>query len=132
MQRALVGEWITTNAASRTIKVSYRVISGGSALLETFTTASGKETATVYHTDGDGLMLTHYCAQGNQARLRATEAAPQRIVFTLESATNVKPDQGVMNEMILTFKDGAFDQETLYKSPQGDDRTVLHFTRAPK
>lgn len=50
---------------------SYRSVSNGSALVETFTSSSGKETLSVYHHDGPALMLTHYCAQGNQVRLRA-------------------------------------------------------------
>ena len=34
---------------------------------------SGRETMTVFHPDHDDLVLTHYCAQGNQPRLRVAE-----------------------------------------------------------
>jgi hypothetical protein len=70
MKKVLPGSWSAPTERG-TIKVSYKLISGGSALLEDFVTSNGKETVTVYHPDGLSLLLTHYCAQGNQARLRA-------------------------------------------------------------
>ena len=74
LSRALAGRWQATTRENRTIVTSYRSVSNGSALVETFTSSSGKETLSVYHHDGPALMLTHYCAQGNQVRLRATMA----------------------------------------------------------
>src|SRR5687767_14398343 len=114
MQRQLVGKWHATAGNNRSISVSYRVVSNGSALVETFVSASGKETISVYHRDGRALMLTHYCAQGNQARLKATEATREKVTFALLDATNVTDEQGVMQKLTFVFREDAFDQESVY------------------
>lgn len=125
--------WKATTAESRTITTSYRLVSNGSALVETFTSASGKETLSVYHRDGRSLMLTHYCAQGNQARLKATEATREKVVFTHLDATNVSGDQGVMHRLAIVFRTDtpdAFDQESMYRDARGEEETTtLHFRR---
>jgi hypothetical protein len=131
MQRQLVGgRWRATTPENRTIETSYRLVSKGSALVETFTSSSGKETITVYHRDGRALMLTHYCAQGNQARLKATEATRDRVVFTFLDATNATPDQGVMRRLAFVFRPDGFDQESVYRGSEGaEESTTLHFVR---
>jgi hypothetical protein len=131
MLKALPGLWKATTPEGRTITIRYHVVSNGSALVETFITASGKETLSVYHRDGRELMLTHYCAQGNQARLKATEANGDRIVFTFLDASNVAPDQGVMVRLMVALQGDAFDQESTYRAPTGEpDLTRLRFVRA--
>src|SRR5687768_12580872 len=82
MQRSLSGTFKATTAENRTITASYRLVSKGSVIVETFTSASGKETISVYHRDKKTLVATHYCAQGNQPRLRAVEARRERVVFS--------------------------------------------------
>jgi hypothetical protein len=130
MQRHLVGRWRATTPENRTIATSYRVVSNSSALVETFTSASGKETLSVYHRDGRALMLTHYCAQGNQARLKAIEATNEKVVFTFLDATNVTDQQGVMHRLAFLFRPDGFDQESTYRNGRGEeDATTLHFVR---
>jgi hypothetical protein len=130
LQRQLVGRFTATREGG-TISVSYKVISGGSAMLETWS-AGGHETVTLYHRDGDGLMLTHYCAQGNQARLTAVEATPQRTVFRFLDATDVGPKEGVLRELIVAPTPEGFDQITTYRGSDGEDGTdTLHFVRDP-
>ena len=41
--------------------VTYKVTSGGSAVVETIGPGTEHEMVTVIHPDGDDLMLTHYC-----------------------------------------------------------------------
>lgn len=132
LQQGLAGSWRATTPENRTITTSYRVVSKGSALVETWTSASGKETISVYHRDGNALMLTHYCAQGNQARLKATEATREKITFSFLDATNVAADQGVMNKLVIVLRPDGFDQETVYRDAASGalDTTTLHFTRA--
>ncbi len=133
MQRALTGRWEATTRDSRTIMTSYRAVSNGSALVETFTGSSGKETLSVYHHDGPALMLTHYCAQGNQVRLKATVATSEKVTFTFLDATNVDGEQSVMRQLTFVLRPDGFDQESIYQSPRGElEATTLHFVRAAK
>jgi metallo-beta-lactamase class B len=129
MNRALRGTFHASTTEGHRITASYRAVSKGSALVETFTTASGTETLTVFHRDRAGLMLTHYCGQGNQARLRATSATPDKVVFELVDATNVKARQGVIQRLVLTLRDGAFDQESVYLEDGKREATTLHFRK---
>lgn len=65
----LVGDWSGKSASGREHKVNYRLTAGGSVLVETWSLSSGRESMTLYHLDGESLMATHYCPQGNQPRL---------------------------------------------------------------
>lgn len=132
LQRALVGTWKATTPQNKSFTVSYRLVSNGTALVETFTSvSSGKETLSVYHRDGGTLMLTHYCAQGNQARLKAVEATRERVVFTFLDATNVAAEQDVMQRLSVVLRPDGFDQEAVYRLPAGgQESTTLRFFRA--
>jgi hypothetical protein len=43
----------------------------------------GDEMVTVYHADGPDLVLTHYCLEGNQPRMRAKGAQGSRFDFRM-------------------------------------------------
>lgn len=133
LQRALVGRWKATTADNRSFALTYRLVSNGTALVETFvSSASGKETLSVYHRDGGTLMLTHYCAQGNQARLKAVVATRERVVFTFLDATNVAAEQDVMQQLTIALRSDGFDQEAVYRRPNGAvETTTLRFSREP-
>lgn len=98
--KGLAGEWEGTLKDGRTAKVSYEVISGGSAILErTWGEAmpGGDNMASVYHLDGNRLMMTHYCLAKNQPRLVAKVYDPEKgdIVFEFLDITNLSsPDAG--------------------------------------
>jgi hypothetical protein len=131
LQRALVGHWKATTPDGRGFALTYRLVSNGTALVETFaSSASGKETLSVYHRDGSTMMLTHYCAQGNQARLKAVVATRERVVFGFLDATNVAAEQDVIQQLTVALRPDGFDQETVYKLPSGAlQTTTLHFFR---
>ncbi len=87
---ALVGEWQGTFADGREHRVTYRLSAGGTVLVETWALAPGRESITLYHLDGDQLLATHYCPQGNQPRLRwvpGTDA--RRLSFVLKDGSNL-------------------------------------------
>jgi hypothetical protein len=130
LQSRIAGKWKADLGDGKFIRVNYRVISGGSAIVESFVGPSGGETLSVYHPDGAHLMLTHYCAQGNQARLKAVEVAPGRLLFRFLDATNVAPKQGVMRELSVTFDAAGFEQRSVYRDSDGKDGAdVLKFVR---
>lgn len=130
LARDLPGVWTATTEGGALLEVRYRLLSRGSALLELFGAAE-RQTLSVYHPDGRGLMLTHYCAQGNQARLRASAATPDRITFEYEGVTNVGPDQSVMRSLVFVLSPGHLERTEVYRGPDGSTETsVLRFVRA--
>lgn len=73
--------------------VRYRVASGGTVVEETLMPGTPHEMISLYHLDGDELLMTHYCSSGNQPRLRLDRAAstPDALRFTFVSGTNMNP-----------------------------------------
>ena len=62
---------------------------------------------TLYHQDGDALLLTHYCAAGNQPRMICHPGAkPDQFVFEFLDATNMKSLQDHhMHSVTITIID---------------------------
>jgi hypothetical protein len=106
--KKLAGDWVQLGKDGKaTDKVisSIRVTSAGSAIEETLFPGSDHEMVTMYHLDGDDLVLTHYCSLGNQPRLRAEPGEDvNKIVFKFVSSTNLKsPDDHHINGATLTL-----------------------------
>lgn len=71
--------------------VHYRVASGGSVVMETLFPGADHEMISMYHLDGERLVLTHYCAMANQPRMRLSGASPSELRFDFEGGANVDP-----------------------------------------
>ena len=73
----LTGEWVAGGAehehgsatAANAGARSFKTKAAGSAVVQTTRAGTPGEMKTIFHMDGDQLLLTHYCAQGNQPRL---------------------------------------------------------------
>ena len=64
--KTLEGNWHSTSG--KTI-ANYRLIANGSTIIETWTMSPTRQSMTVYTMDGDRILATHYCPQGNAPRL---------------------------------------------------------------
>ena len=131
LRDGLVGAWTLTGEGGRELEVVYRVTSRGSALLETWAPGAAGETLTVYHPDGEALLLTHYCGQGNQATLRAVEASEGRVLFRRIAVTNYDDVQSALYELTLELSDeGQLVRTEAYTAADGErETTVLRFAR---
>jgi hypothetical protein len=94
--KKLVGDWQMVDSKekseAKTVALTYRLTAGGSALVETVFPGGEHEMVTVYHRDGDGLFLTHYCHLGNQPRMRATIGSDKNeLAFEFAGGTNIDP-----------------------------------------
>ena len=111
---ALEGEWILLDekgGETGVVGSSFRLTSGGSALVETMFPDSpdGHEMVNLYHADGERVLMTHYCAAGNQPRLavRLTDDE-NRLELNFESITNLSsPEDHYMHhaEYVLHGED---------------------------
>src|SRR5262249_55276538 len=72
--RSLVGSWQGTNEG-RPVSVTYTLVSNGTALMESLDGGHDANMITMYTPDGAVLLATHYCAAGNQPRMRARASA---------------------------------------------------------
>lgn len=102
---SLVGRWEGTYEG-QPARVSYTLVSNGTAVMETLDSAHDDQMVTLYHRDGASLLLTHYCSMDNQSRMRAKGSERGRIEFTYVDATNLKsPDDHRMTHLVLTLRD---------------------------
>ena len=90
--------------------VIYKVTGAGSALMETQFPGSPHEMVSVYHLDGEDLRMTHYCAAGNQPRVKLDRAnsKPDELIFVFDGGTNLDPEKDMhIHGVKITFhKDG--------------------------
>jgi hypothetical protein len=96
--KTLVGEWEgdTSNGKAH---LTYELVSGGTALVERESSDTMPAMLTVYHLDGERLILTHYCMAGNQPRMQAKafNAQTGEVDFRFLDATNLtSPNAGHM------------------------------------
>ena len=93
--KALAGEWVAAEDGEMSKKgdlvARYAVTANGSAVVETVFPGSPHEMVTVYHADGPDLVLTHYCMEGNQPRMRAKDPKGTRFDFSFDGGTNIDP-----------------------------------------
>ena len=104
--KALVGEW-KSDVGSGEASLSYELIAGGTALIERESGAGRPTMMTMYHRDGNRLLLTHYCMAGNQPRMQARyDRAKNEIAFDFVDATNLtSPDATHMHNVTIRFVD---------------------------
>lgn len=141
--KTLVGEWEARDGISyggKPIRISYKLVSQGTGVMETYTQVGVDviEMVTVYHLDGDKLVLTHFCAVNNQVRLRAeppVEGAKE-LRFSYVDASNLSvSNKEVMNNLVITFQDrDHFTQAWTWrmtndKGKTFDDKAVYNFVR---
>ena len=102
---SLVGDWQGRTEEGRTFVVNYRLIANGTALVENWTMSPTRTSMTVYHLDGEALVATHYCPQGNQPRLQyRAETSNERLHFTFRDATNLAdPNAAHQHEFWIRF-----------------------------
>jgi hypothetical protein len=131
--KQLDGEWETTDEkGQRRIGSIFKVSSAGSVVREVMFPGSDHEMTNLYHMDGNTLVLTHYCAIGNQPRMRAAAAGPNQIQFKFDSVTNrTAPDQMYMGQMTLEIVDADHIIERWHHINEGknDPPTEIVLTR---
>lgn len=108
--KKLAGEWYVAddkgNPTDKLISV-FKVTAAGSAVQETIFPGSDHEMVTVYHLDGKDLLLTHYCALGNQPRMKLDPKSPAKeLKFLFAGGTNIDPKKDMhMHEGSITIVD---------------------------
>ena len=92
--------------AGQPVQVTFKVTGDGSAVMSEIL---GKDDMiSMIHLDGpNSLVLTHYCAIGNQPRMQASVSPDGKTVtFNFQDATNLASlDAGHMQRMVLTLLD---------------------------
>jgi hypothetical protein len=112
--KSLAGEWIDTTGSSAgkgKVAAVYRVTSGGSVVQETVFPGTRHEMVSMYTAAGDEIVMSHYCAMGNQPRMRAKSGPGNELVFAFDGGGVADPGQDMhMHNGLIRFGDA----DTLY------------------
>ncbi len=106
--KGMPGMWEGKTSDGRSVEVSFKITSGGSAVMSEILGQGPEDMITMFHLDGPNrLLMTHYCGSGNQPRMQASVSPDGRtITFNFVDATNLAaPDAGHMQRMVLTLVD---------------------------
>ncbi|MCS7034876.1 MAG: hypothetical protein NZ561_12915, partial [Phycisphaerae bacterium] len=98
--KGLVGRWEATEGESAGAATEFKVSSNGSIVVETMFPGQPHEMTNVYSMDGDRLLLTHYCAAGNQPRLQLVGVEGNTLKFEMIDAANL-PDRNQLHMCAL-------------------------------
>jgi len=133
--KTLVGEWEGRNK-SGPVKITYTLVSGGTALMERLQPANEAEMITMYSADGDRIMVTHYCSQGNQPAMKSEtlKGVAKQYSFSLVSVSGLKtPDEGHMVGLVLTMLDkDHLTQEWRYQDKGKTSAEIFQYKRKPE
>jgi len=110
--KGLNGSWKevaeSTEASGEEAFETFRVSAAGTVVMETMFPGTEHEMINMYHLDGDDLVLTHYCAGGNQPTMRLAEISEdgRTLHFEFTGGTNLDPAVDPhIHETTLTFLD---------------------------
>jgi hypothetical protein len=108
--KKLAGTWVAADKDGKPtdqVVSVIKVTSAGSAVQETLFPGQPHEMVSIYYRVGADLVMTHYCALGNQPRMKADPKSPSnQIHFEFAGGTNLDPAKDKhMHEGTITFVD---------------------------
>lgn len=125
--KRLVGEWVQVGEDGKptdVVMARSRLTAGGSAILEELFPGSDHEMVTLYHLDGDEVVLTHYCVMGNAPRMKLQKGSTaDKWTFVCDGkGSNMKESDPHMHQGTITFlSDDRFQSEwTMQKDGKPD------------
>lgn len=88
--KSLTGDWKREGSEGDEFYISFSTSANGSTLIENWIYKGKSHSLTVYHPDGESMIATHYCPQGNQPRLKLSNSSGENhIAFEFQDATNL-------------------------------------------
>jgi hypothetical protein len=103
--KGLEGNWAGTNQQGQPIQVTFRMTAGGSAIMSEILGRGPENMITMFHMDGDRLLMTHYCGAGNQPRMKVISSDAKSVSFEFTDGTNIGPGDGHMQHVTFTEPD---------------------------
>ena len=133
--RTLVGQWqgaVKEDGKPSETTLEIRMTGGGSAIMHLLDKDTPHEMVTMFHPDGATLLATHYCSAHNQPRMQLVSApGPNQIAFRYRDGTNIRPGEGHMVGLLITFIDADHHDEAWSYEEGGSEMPamVFHYTR---
>ena len=136
--KSLAGTWkgeMDMGRGPQPITVEYRVVSGGSAVEERTFAGTPMEMITMYHDQGDKLVMTHYCSLHNRPAMALKTSDANSITLDLDPTCgiNVKSEMH-MHSLVLKFDDADVLTQTwtLYEDGKPSDPHPITLKRVSR
>ncbi len=107
-----------------------QVSAAGTVVMETMNPGTEHEMINMYHLDGEELVLTHYCASGNQPtmRLDREQSTASKLVFDFTGGTNLDPAVDVhIHSAVITLKEDGKVESSWTGWAGGKEAGVMNF-----
>lgn len=106
---ALEGTWQVADREDHPLRIRFYRTAGGKTLVEAWEANGRSHSLTIYHRDGNTLLATHYCPQGNQPRMELAAGENGQIRFTFRDVTDLDA-QKEQHQHELSFNLNAGDR----------------------
>ena len=103
--KGLEGNWVGKDQQGQPVEVTFRMTAGDSALMSEIHGHGPENMITMFHMDGDRLLMTHYCGAGNQPRMKVVASDAKSVSFEFFDGTNIGPGDGHMQHVTITEPD---------------------------
>jgi hypothetical protein len=131
MLKGLEGNWSGKNTQGQPVQVTFRMTAGGSALMSEILGHGPENMITMFHMDGDRLLMTHYCGAGNQPRMKVIASDAKSVSFEFFDGTNIGPGDGHMQHVTFTQPDADHHvEEWLFVDHGKEMKEVFTLARA--
>ncbi len=131
--KTLAGQWKPQDSTSNNFFIEFELTAGESVLVEKWLYKDSLHSMTVYHLDGESMIATHYCPQGNQPRLASLPGnKPGEIHFIFRDATNLdKESQSYQVELGFALNEatGTVLRTEIYESAAGREPSEMTLVR---
>ena len=121
--KALEGTWQLAGRPDHGLRIAFDTTARGTVLVEEWSAEGQPHSLTLYHRDGDTLLATHYCPQGNQPRMALASSEDGIIRFTFRDVTDYDP-ASEQHQHDLWFQIDDADHITrseIYRDGEGGD-----------
>lgn len=100
-------------------------------IVESWERAGQPHSLTLYHRDGDTVLATHYCPQGNQPRLNlGRERKPGMLAFSFRDATDLDAGESYLHDLRFDLAvPGRIVRSETYRRGDADEPSSLVLVR---
>lgn len=127
--KSLAGKWDGEDGHRHEIELS----AAGTVVMETMGPGTAHEMVNMYFLDEDRLMLTHYCAGGNQPQMQLQPQKSSEVMhFDFVGGTNLDPavDQHIhAAKIVLKDNDTMESHWTGYENGKAHHEMIFHLSR---
>jgi hypothetical protein len=132
--KALEGTWAAKPDADGKSagNVVFHPTSNGTAVMETMFPGTKEEMVNLFTADGETIVMTHYCAMGNQPRMKLSSFGAKSMKFDFIDGGNIKSiNDPHMHSVALTVDGDKLTEDwSFYNDAKQVDHKVFEFTKS--